>query len=113
MQLSFSVLISCSLRKPLLSLVSLSISLCLFEGFWVLMTTVDIRIDSLDTMDSDTNAHAGTSTAAGMDGMLRTFWSDSFLSGSKFGLHTILWEQIPLVLFQNVLSLGKDSISWW
>ena len=71
------------------------------------MAIVDIRIASLDTIDSDTNAQSGvgTPTAAGMDGVVRTFRSNSFLFRSKFGLHTILWEQMPSVLFRNVLSL--------
>ena len=51
------------------------------------MTIGDILIASLDTMDWDTNAQScvGTPTAAGMDGVVRMFRSNSFLFGSKFG----------------------------
>ena len=41
--------------------------------------------------------------------MVHTFWTNSFLFGSKFGIYTVLWEQIAPVLSQNVLSLGQNA----
>ena len=45
--------------------------------------------------------------------LVRTFRRYSFLFGSKFGLHTVLWERMPPVLFGNASFLGRKSILWW
>lgn len=119
MQLSFLALFACSLQNALLSLTSLSVSLCPSEGFWVIMTILDIRIASLDMMDLDTNAQScvGTPTAAGMDGVVRTFLSDSFMSRSKFG-YIPSWESkcLPFsfkmsYLFGEIPHYGGDRES--
>lgn len=45
--------------------------------------------------------------------LVRTFPRHSFLFGGKFGLHTIMWERMPPLLFGNVSSLGRNFILWW